>query len=34
MTKITEKDFTCEFIIRDKTNIEAGYVNDPDDSGI
>ena len=33
MAKITEKDFTCEFIIRDKTNIEAGYVNDPDDSG-
>lgn len=33
MTKITEKDFTCEFIIRDKTSIEAGYVDDPDDSG-
>ncbi len=33
MAKITEKDFTCEFIIRDKTSIEAGYVNDPDDSG-
>lgn len=33
MAKITEKDFTCEFIIRDKTSIEAGYVDDPDDSG-
>ncbi|ENP0524846.1 hypothetical protein ACCH40_002326 [Salmonella enterica] len=33
MTKITEKDFTCEFIIRDKTSIEAGFVDDPDDSG-
>lgn len=33
MTKITEKDFTCDFIIRDKTNVEAGYVDDPDDSG-
>lgn len=33
MAKITEKDFTCEFIIRDKTNIEGGFVDDPDDSG-
>ncbi|EKA1377441.1 TPA: glycoside hydrolase family 108 protein [Salmonella enterica] len=33
MAKITEKDFTCEFIIHDKTSIEAGYVDDPDDSG-
>ena len=33
MAKITEKDFTCEFISRDKTSIEAGYVDDPDDSG-
>lgn len=33
MTKITEKDFTCEFIIRDKTDVEGGYVDDPDDNG-
>ena len=33
MAKITEKDFTCEFIIRDKTDVEGGYVYDPDDSG-
>ncbi|EFD5177270.1 hypothetical protein F0C55_06775 [Escherichia coli] len=33
MAKITEKDFTCEFIIRDKTDVEGGYVDDPDDSG-
>lgn len=33
MAKITEKDFTCEFIIRDKTDVEGGYVDDPDDNG-
>ncbi|EIP0347874.1 hypothetical protein LRN42_000236 [Shigella sonnei] len=33
MAKITEADFTFDFIIRDKTDVEGGYVDDPDDNG-